>query len=591
MPGVSRYMILRPAAALVAGLLFAPSGPVMAVSPPPVQAANGMVVTSQHLASAAGISILKAGGNAVDAAVAVGYALAVVHPCCGNLGGGGFATLDLVDGTTTFFNFREKAPLAATATMYLDDAGEVIPRLSLDGYKAVGVPGTVLGLDTMLQRYGTLSRQQVMAPVIELAEEGYVLTEGDAAILAIGTEWFETEANVAAIFLDDGAPWQQGERLVQSDLAATLKAIAADGPDVFYKGAIADAVVAASTAHGGILAKQDFADYTVVETEPVRCSYRGYEILSAPPPSSGGTIICEILNILEGYPIGELGYHSAAGIHRMTEAMRQAFVDRNSALGDPAFVENPVARLVSKDYAAAIRDGIDLEKAIKSEDLKPGVAPHEGTDTTHFSIIDKAGNAVSLTYTINAWFGARVIAGDTGFFLNDEMDDFAIKPGAANMFGLVQGSANAVAPGKRPLSSMSPTVVLEDGKPLMILGSRGGPRIITIIAQAIMNVVDHGMDIKEAVNMPRIHHQWLPDTLFVERRALSPDTVRMLTDMGHTVEERRNWGAAHAIMIGSPRTDDEGPAEPGSQARPLAAPDYRFGGSDDRNPAGAAIGH
>lgn len=577
--------------AVVAAFLIGGTDASFAVSPPPTRAAQGMVVTSQRLASIVGADILEAGGNAVDAAVAVGYALAVVHPCCGNLGGGGFATLDLADGTTTFLNFREKAPLAATETMFLDAAGEVIPRLSLDGYKAVAVPGTVLGLDTMLQRYGSLSRRTVMAPAIALAEEGYVLSEGDAAVLARGTDVFESQPNVAAIFLNDGKPWRAGERLVQSDLAATLKAIATDGPDAFYAGAIADAIVAASRANGGILSKQDFLDYTVVEEEPVRCSYRGYTILSAPPPSSGGTILCELLNILEGYPMDDLGYHSAASVHRMIEAMRHAFVDRNSALGDPVFVDNPVARLVAKDYAAAIRDRIDLDEAASSDDLRPAVMLREGTDTTHFSILDKDGNAVALTYTINAWFGAKVIAGDTGFFLNDEMDDFAIRPGTANMFGLVQGTANAIAPGKRPLSSMSPTIVLEDDEPFLVLGSRGGPRIITIIAQIIMNVVDHGMDIKEAVNAPRVHHQWLPDKVFVEQWALSPDTIALLSAMGHAIEEQRNWGAAQAIMVGSRPAEREGRPEPDSQAPNPRAPGDRLGGNDERDPAGAAVGH
>ena len=357
---------------LVLALFAGISEPANAVSPPPGQAANGMVVTAQHFASEVGVEILKEGGNAVDAAVAVGYALAVVLPCCGNLGGGGFATLHLADGKDTFLNFREKAPGAATETMYLDPAGELVPDLSLRGYKAVGVPGSVLGLDTLLAKYGTMTRDKVMAPAIRLAEEGFVLTQGDVDILASATKAFATEPNVADIFLHDGKPWQAGDRLVQKDLATTLKAIAKYGPDAFYKGPIADAVVAASAANGGILTKQDFADYTVAETAPVRCSYRGYDFISSPPPSSGGATLCLILNILEGYPMKDLGFHSAAGIQLSIEAMRHAYVDRNFALGDPDFVENPLDRLLSKEYAAEIRAKIVAGKAGNSTDVRAG---------------------------------------------------------------------------------------------------------------------------------------------------------------------------------------------------------------------------
>ncbi len=584
-------MRLTRAAILFACLLPILPGAAVAVSPPPAKGASGMVVTSSRHASDVGVAILKQGGNAVDAAVAAAYALAVVHPCCGNIGGGGFATLVLADGTKTFLDFREEAPGAATPTMYLDTEGNVIEGLSLRGYKAVGVPGTVLGLDTLLARYGTLPRAMVMAPAIDLAEAGFVLSDGDAAILALGADAFSEQPNVAAIFLDHGKPWQAGDRLVQKDLAATLKRIAVDGPDAFYKGPVAAAVVAASRANGGILAMKDFADYSVAETPPVTCDYRGYAIVSAPPPSSGGTILCEILNILEGYPMADLGYQSAAGIHFMVEAMRHAFLDRNSALGDPAFVDNPVERLLSKDYAAAIRATIAPDKATKSADLRPGVAPHEGINTTHVSIVDKDGNAVSLTYTLNAYFGAKVIAGDTGFFLNDEMDDFAIKPGAANMFGLVQGSANAIEPGKRPLSSMSPTVVTKDGKPFLVVGAHGGPRIITIVVQTIIDVIDHGMDIQEAVNAARIHHQWLPDKVFVERRALSPDTAERLAAMGYTLEEQGNWGGAQAITVGGLPDDFKAPTVPDGEAEGAAGLGFLFGANDDRDEAGAAVGY
>ena len=556
----------------------------------PVTAQNGMVVTSQHIASDAGVEILKSGGNAVDAAVAVGYALAVVNPCCGNLGGGGFATLHLADGRDVFVNFRETAPAASTETMFLDAKGEVVPDLSLKGYLAAGVPGTVLGLDTLLKKYGSLPRDKVMAPAIKLADDGFILLQGDADILNGSAKSFAGQPNVAAVFLNAGKPWSAGERLVQNNLAATLKLIAAQGSDAFYRGAIADAVVAASAANGGILAKQDFESYTVTEDQPARCNYRGYEIISAPPPSSGGTAICEILNILEGYPLADLGFHSSQSIHYMVEAMRHAFVDRNFELGDPAFVKNPLERLLSESYAAEIRTRIDAVKASTSKDVQPGIAPHEGTETTHYSIVDKAGNAVSVTYTVNALFGAKVIAGDTGFFLNDEMDDFTVKPGVANLFGLVQGKTNTIAPGKRPLSSMSPSIVTKDGRTFMVFGSPGGSRIITIAVQVFLDVVDHGMSIQEAVNAPRLHHQWLPDQVTVEPFALSPDTRANLEAMGYKIVEQGPWGAAEAILIG-PETTTQASSGNDAMAASQPVPGLLYGGHDDRRPAGSVSGY
>jgi gamma-glutamyltranspeptidase / glutathione hydrolase len=563
-----------------------------AASPLPVSAEKAMVVTSQHLATDVGIEILKQGGNAIDAAVAVGYAQAVTNPCCGNLGGGGFATLHLADGRNIFLNFREKAPLAATPTMFLDAKGDVVPDLSLKGYLAVGVPGSVMGLDTLLKKYGTMTREQVMSPAIKLADEGFILNQGDADIMKNGAKAFAAQPNVAAVFLNSGKPWIAGDRFIQKGLANTLRLIAKDGPDAFYKGAIADAVVAASTANGGVLSKQDFANYAVTETPPVQCSYRGFDLISAPPPSSGGTAICEILNILKGYPVSQLGFHSAASVHLMAEAMRHTFVDRNFQLGDPDFVKNPVEHLLSDAYAEQIRTAIDQGKATPSKNVQPGTAPHEGTETTHYSIVDPAGNAVSVTYTINALFGAKVIAGDTGFFLNDEMDDFTIKPGVPNLFGLVQGKTNVIAPGKRPLSSMSPTIVTKDGKTIMVLGSPGGSRIITIVVEALMNVVDHGMNIQEAVDAPRIHHQWLPDQITVEPFALSPDTVRILNTMGHKVVEQSPWGAAEAIFIAP--TQAAASAKPSSGNDAAASgkpvPGRLYGANDNRRPAGSAAG-
>jgi gamma-glutamyltranspeptidase / glutathione hydrolase len=584
----------RASAGLLA--LFLAGGPAAAVSPPPAQGDKAMVATSQHLATDVGAEIMRRGGNAIDAAVAVGYALAVTHPCCGNIGGGGFATIHLADGRETFVNFREKAPLAATETMYLDAKGDVVPKASLEGYLSVGVPGTVLGLDTMLARYGTMKRADVMAPAIALARDGFELVQGDVDILATTTKSFASQPNVASVFLKDGRAYRPGERLVQADLAGTLEAIARNGPDAFYKGAIAEKVAAASAAQGGILTRADFEAYTVAEAEPVRCTYRGFTVVSAPPPSSGGTTICQILNIVEGYPMGQMGFNSAQSVHLMTEAMRHAYVDRNFQLGDPDFVRNPLEKLLSKDYAAAIRGKIDPAKASTSKEVQPGVEPHEGTQTTHYSVVDDKGNAVAVTYTINALFGAKVIAGDTGFFLNDEMDDFTVKPGVANLFGLVQGKTNAIAPGKRPLSSMSPTIVARNGKPFLVLGSPGGSRIITITLETMMNVIDHGMNLQEAVDAPRVHHQWLPDQVYVEPFAVSPDTRKLLTDMGYSLTQQAPWGAAEAIMVAPEApiplvTLGQQASTSDSMVGGAQQPGRRYGANDNRRPAGAASGY
>jgi gamma-glutamyltranspeptidase/glutathione hydrolase len=576
---------------VLALVLFGGSG--QAATRPPVTYQNGMVVTSQRLASEVGADILRNGGNAVDAAVAVGYALAVVNPCCGNIGGGGFATLHLADGRDIFLNFRERAPLAATETMYLDASGQVIENASLKGYKAVAVPGTVLGLDTLLSRYGTMTRASVMAPAIRLAAEGFVLDQGDADILARAGDDLAKEPAAAAIFLKDGKLLGAGDRLIQKDLSTSLVAIARNGPDAFYKAPIAGKIVEASSANGGILSLQDFASYTVTEEQPIRCSYRGYAIVSAPPPSSGGATICIIMNVLEGFPMAEFGWQSARAVHVMGEAMRHAFVDRNFRLGDPAFIRNPLEELLSKQHADAIRAAIDMTKATPSSEVQPGKPPHEGTQTTHYSIVDPAGNAVAVTYTINALFGAKVIAGDTGFFLNDEMDDFTIKPGTPNLFGLVQGKANAIAPGKRPLSSMSPTIVTKDGKPFLVLGSPGGSRIISIVVQVLLDVIDHGMTIQEAVNAPRIHHQWLPDQITAEPFALSPDTKALLEAMGHKIIVQSEWGAAEAILIGPAEDKTAAAADSGNDAvaRRKPVPGLRYGGHDDRRPSGGVSGH
>jgi gamma-glutamyltranspeptidase/glutathione hydrolase len=555
-----------------------------AAAPAALESTDGMVVSAQHLASAVGASILRGGGNAVDAAVAVGYALAVTHPCCGNLGGGGFMTIHLAAGSDVFINFREKAPQAATPDMYLDAQGKPIGALSLDGYLAVGVPGTVLGLETAREKYGTQPRAALLAPAIELAEHGFVLTRGDTDVLEVGTAAFRAQPNVGAIFLNHGAPFQPGDRLIQSQLGATLRAISDGGAAAFYHGAIADALVAESQAHGGLLSTADFAQYTVTESAPVSCAYRGYTILSAPPPSSGGVILCEMLRILEGYPLHALGFHSSESVHYMVEAMRYGYRDRSRYLGDPAFVRNPVDRLVSDANARAIRARIPARRATPSAALSGGDGAPENATTTHYSIVDRWGNAVSATYTINDDFGAKVIAGSTGFFLNDEMDDFTAKPGVPNLFGLVQGKANAIAPGKRPLSSMSPTIVLKDGKPVLVVGTPGGSRIITTVLEIIVNVIDHGMTLQEAVDAPRIHHQWLPDTVAGEPYALSADTTAALTRMGYHVVPLEVWGAGNAAeAVGVAPAD-------AALAKALGFPraGVYYGASDARAPAGSA---
>jgi gamma-glutamyltranspeptidase/glutathione hydrolase len=570
--------------ALVAVVLSATPAPAHAAAPAALESAGGMVVSAQHLASDVGATILRQGGNAVDAAVAVGYALAVTHPCCGNLGGGGFMVIHLADGRNTFINFREKAPLAARADMFLDAKRDPVSDKSVNGHLAAGVPGTVLGLETARREYGTLPRLLLMAPSIRLAQDGFILTRGDVDVLEVGTAQFRAQPNVAAVFLNQGTPFKPGERLVQKNLAATLRAISDGGPQAFYQGAIAEAVAASSHANGGLLTQKDFAAYEVTESAPISCVYRGYTILSAPPPSSGGVALCEMLQVLDAYPLQALGFHSSDSVHLMTEAMRFAYRDRNTYLGDPAFVENPIARLLSMRHAEAIRARILPHRATPSSALGRGAAADEKATTTHYSVVDAQGNAVSVTYTINDDFGAKVIAGDTGFFLNDEMDDFAAKPGTANLFGLVQGQANAIAPGKRPLSSMTPTIVLRDNKPLLVIGSPGGSRITTTVLEIIVNVIDHGMTLQEAVDAPRMHHQWLPDTLAGEPFAFSADTVKSLTRMGYHVVPLEPWGtgnAAEAIGIA--------PAD-ASQAKAVGfpRPGLFYGASDSRAPAGSA---
>lgn len=555
-------------AALTLAASLVGSGAQAASTPTVVEAEHGIVVSSQRIASAVGAGILTAGGNAIDAAVAVGYALAVVEPCCGNIGGGGFMTIHLADGRDTFINFRETAPASANSRMYLDAAGKPVPSLSRLGYLAAGVPGTVMGLDRAMREYGTLPRAALLAPAISLARNGFVLTRDDTDLLDAKADQLAKDPGSSRIFLrPDGSRFEPGDRLTQQDLAATLEAVAKDGPDAFYTGKTAALVAEASQANGGILTARDFADYTTTEGAPLSCTYRGYVLISTPPPSSGGATICEILNILEGYDLKASGFHSARSVELMVAATARGFADRNAFLGDPAFVSNPLRRLLSKGYAAGIRAAINAGAG------GPAAAPvgaSERAETTHYSVVDGVGNAVSVTYTINGYFGAGVVAPGTGFLLNNEMDDFTAKPGAPNLFGLAQGASDAIAPGKRPLSSMAPSLVEKDGHVVLVLGSPGGARIITTVIEALSNMIDYDMPPAQAVAAPRLHYQGQPDKLFYEHGGLPPETVAALVEGGYTLAPQKPWGAVEAIAVGNGRL---------------------YGVSDSRRPGGAAIGY
>jgi len=550
-----------------------------------------MVVTVHQLASQVGVEILQAGGNAVDAAVATGFALAVVHSPAGNIGGGGFMLIRMADGKTHFLDYREKAPAAATRNMYLDPQGNVIPGASEIGYKAIAVPGSVAGLTYAEKKYGKLTLKQVMAPAIKLARDGFALTWGEAA--DFHDSHLAQFPESRRVFQRNGDYYKPGEIFRQPDLARTLERIAAN-PDDFYHGSLAQEIAAAMQKGSGLITADDLAHYEVKEREPVRGTYRGYEVISAPPPSSGGTVLIESLNILEGYDLGQMGSRSAQSLHFTVEAFRRAFFDRAEFMGDPDFSKIPVAQLLDKKYAAAWRESIDPEHASSSKELKrpaifseleqyaeshpPAVAPHEGNHTTHYSIIDTEGNAVAVTTTINDWFGSRVTADGLGFLLNDEMDDFSAKPGVPNSDGLIQGDANAIGPGKRPLSSMTPTMVVHDGKTVMVLGSPGSSKIITTVANVLMGVVDYKLNLQEAVNAPRFHNQWLPDVVNVEK-SFFPDTLNVLRKMGYSVQiglEKNGgspyWSDAECIAV------DEKTG-------------IRLGATDGRNSNGKAVGY
>lgn len=517
----------------------------------PLQSKDGMVVSTQKAASDIGTNVLKNGGNAIDAAVAVGFAMAVCHPCAGNIGGGGFAVIHMADGRNMALDFREKAPLAATRDMYLDKQGNVIPGLSTLGYKAAGVPGTVKGMTAMRDKLGTKPLAELMAPAIKMADEGFTVSIRQEETMADAAADFKKFPASSKYFLHkDGSIYKAGEKLVQKDLAKTLKGISATDGDSFYTGVTAEQIAKDMKANNGLITKEDLAKYNVVWREPSEGTYRGYEILSMCPPSSGGTHIVEILNIMEKANMGKLGFGTAASYHVMAEAMRQAYADRSEYMGDPDFVKVPVKELTDKNYANMIYNSIDPNKATSSDVVRPGLkAMHEGNNTTHYSIVDKWGNAVSITYTINDYYGAKASVAGAGFLLNNEMDDFSIKPGVPNMYGLVGGDANAVEPEKRPLSSMSPSIVLKDGKLFMVVGSPGGARIITTTLQVISNVIDYGMNISEAVMAPRIHMQWLPDEIRYEKYGLNLDVAAELHAMGYKLALKDPMGDVNAIML------------------------------------------
>lgn len=517
----------------------------------PVRATQGMVASVDAMATQVGVDILKQGGNAVDAAVAVGYALAVTHPQAGNLGGGGFMLLRTKDGATTAIDFREMAPAGATRDMFLDDQGNPDSKKSLTSPLASGTPGTVAGLSLALEKYGSLPLNSVVRPAIKLAQEGFIVNDALADDLkTYGSEVLPHHENSKAIFWKDGEPLKKGDKLVQQDLANSLTMIAENGPDAFYKGEIARQIAQQMQQNGGLITTDDLAAYQAVERTPVSGEYRGYQIFSMPPPSSGGMHIVQILNILENFDMKKYGFGSADAIQIMAEAEKYAYADRSEYLGDPDFVNVPWQALTSKAYAKSIAGQIDINKAKPSSEIRPGkLAPYESDQTTHFSVVDKDGNAVAVTYTLNTTFGTGIVAGNTGILLNNQMDDFSAKPGVPNVYGLVGGEANAVGPKKRPLSSMSPTIVVKDGKTWLVTGSPGGSRIITTVLQMVVNTIDFGMNVAEATNAPRFHHQWLPDELRVEK-GFSPDTLKLLEQKGQKVALKEAMGSTQSIMVG-----------------------------------------
>jgi gamma-glutamyltranspeptidase/glutathione hydrolase len=543
-----------------------------AASPEAVHGRHGMVASRSAIASEVGADIMREGGNAIDAAVATGFALAVVYPDAGNLGGGGFMVIHLSDGRVVTNDHRERAPAAATRDMYLDAKGNVVPGLSTASHLAVGVPGSVAGMLDVLEKYGTLPRKKILAPAIALAKQGFVLNDDLAGQFAENAEQFRKYPGSAHVFLKrGGAAYLPGDRFKQPELAKTLELISAKGRDGFYVGPTADLIVAEMKRGGGLITAKDLADYRSVWREPIKGTYRGYQIYSMAPPSSGGVLLVQMLNMLEPYDLKASGFGSAATIHLMVEAERRAYADRAEYLGDPDFFPVPIAELTAKPYARLRFSDFDATRASVSTSIGPGQIAHESPQTTHLSVMDSAGNAVAYTTTLNLSFGSKIVVEGAGFLLNDEMDDFSSRENTPNSYGLIGRVANSIEPGKRMLSSMTPTIVVDSkGQVVLATGSPGGSTIITTVLQVIVNVLDHGMDIADAVGMPRFHHQWLPDRVIYEPWGISPDTLKILESRGHTfvtLPWGRGLGDANSVM----RSGDE-----------------LLGMSDPRNRGGAA---
>ncbi|NLY16163.1 MAG: gamma-glutamyltransferase [Gammaproteobacteria bacterium] len=537
----------------------------------PVQSRNGMVASEHHLASQVGLEILQKGGNAVDAAVAMGFALAVTLPNAGNLGGGGFMLLhDAKTGNNHALDFRETAPAAAHRELYLDENNNIIEGESIYSHRSIGVPGSVAGFEHALNNWGSMSLKEVIRPAINLAKKGFPVSQTLAQMLLVQQKQLEKWPATREIFFNGERPLQAGELLIQKDLARSLKLIAKQGAKAFYEGRIARAIVSEMQRHGGLISMQDLADYRAIERLPVTGDYRGFKIVSMPPPSSGGIHLLQMLNILEHFPLHEQGATSAESVRLIAEAAKLAYADRSEFLGDPDFVNIPQRGLISKEYAALLASSIKPGAVRDVANIRPGnPADHESDQTTHFSVIDRQGNMVGVTYTLNLNFGSGIVAEGTGILLNNEMDDFSAKPGVANVYGLIGGEANAIQGGKRPLSSMMPTMVLRDNKPWLVTGSPGGARIITTVLQTLINAMDFGMNPAENAATPRMHHQWQPDVLRIEK-GFSPDTLNILEQLGYDIELKASMGRTQTIQIEH---------------------DGLHGYSDPRNPDGATLGY
>ena len=558
---------------------YGPVPTTVAASREPVRARHGVVASTNEVASQVGVDIMKRGGNAVDAAIAVAFALAVTHPAAGNLGGGGFMMIRLKDGRSTAIDYREMAPAAATRNIYLDKNGNVISGEggSIEGYRAAGVPGTVRGMELALKKYGSgkLTWTQLIEPARRLAANGFTVTNSLARGLRSSRDYLSRYPETKRIYLNNGKFYNEGDTFVQPDLAATFARLQQRGPNEFYEGQTAQLIVDDLKQHQGLITMEDMRGYVAKEREPLRGNYRGYEIISMPPPSSGGAVLIEMLNILEGYDFTKIDWASSERYHLTTEAMRRAFADRAEYMGDTDFVKVPIAGLIDKKYAAQLRSTINPERASNSEQVKAGKPlGFESDETTHFTVVDAEGNAVANTYTLNNSYGSAVVAKGTGVIMNDEMDDFAAKPGVPNLYGLIQGERNSVAPHKRPLSAMTPTFVLrKDGSFWFTVGSPGGPTIINTVLDVITNVIDYNMNIQQAIDAPRIHHQWLPDELVYEPYGLSGDTQKALIARGHRlVDKPRYLGDCEGIMI-------------------EAKSGMRLGATDPRRSDGTAVGY